>query len=374
MTWAGAALLGISCRDTHGSSAASVPRVPVVELTRTSVDVPHTYIADIKAVQFVDVKPMVEGYIREILVDEGQRVRKGQALFRLDAGLFAHAEAEAEANLRQAEAGLRMAQYEADRIGRMVRKGIMSAIRLEQAAAEQDAARMRVEQAGALLEQARTNVGYTTIRAPFDGYVDRIRNKVGSLVTPESHLTSVSDISEVFAYYRVNEAEYLRYRRALLRGEAHAESGELELLLPDGTVYPYKGRMEASESDFERITGSIAFRVRFPNPEGLLRHGVTGHLRTRVHMDSVLLVPQKSTFEIQEFTYVYAVDKEGKVRTRSFRPLDRYGKYYLATDLEPGMRIVYEGTQSVREGMRVEPEPVTQTSVPEPDTLKHATI
>lgn len=374
MTWAGASLLGISCRNTHGSSATSVPRVPVVELTRTSVDVPHTYIADIKAVQFVDVKPMVEGYIREILVDEGQRVRKGQALFRLDAGLFAHAEAEAEANLRQAEAGLRMAQYETDRIGRMVRKGIMSAIRLEQAAAEQDAARMRVEQAGALLEQARTNVNYTTIRAPFDGYVDRIRNKVGSLVTPESHLTSVSDISEVFAYYRVNEAEYLRYRRALLRGEAHAESGGLELLLPDGTVYPYKGRVETSESDFERGTGSIAFRVRFPNPDGLLRHGVTGHLRTRVHMDSVLLVPQKSTFEIQEFTYVYAVDEKGKVRTRSFRPLDRYGKYYLATDLEPGMRIVYEGTQSVREDMRVEPEPVTQTSVSEPDTLKCATI
>lgn len=156
---------------------------------------------------------------------------------------------------------------------------------------------MKVEQARAQWQRAQMDYGYTTIVSPFAGYVDRIPYKVGSLVNPESLLTTVSDISEVFAYYKVNESEYLRFKRAQLKGENLQQEDNVELVLADGMVYSHKGRQETVEGDFERGTGSIAFRVRFPNPDGLLKHGVTGKVRMLTRMEDVCLVPQKSTLK-----------------------------------------------------------------------------
>ena len=228
---------------------------------------------------------------------------------------------------------------------------------------------MKVEQAKSQLQRAQTNYSYTTVTSPFDGYIDRIPYKVGSLVTPESLLTTVSDVSEIFAYYKVNESEYLKFKRAQLRGEQLPEMNNIELILPDGSVYPHKGRVETVEGDFERGTGSIAFRVRFPNPDGLLKHGVTGKVRMMTKMSDVYLVPQKSTFEIQDFTYVYVVDKEGIVKVRSFQPLQRYEKFYITEDLEPDTYIVYEGIQSVKDGMEIHPDTISFQQIMQGITL-----
>mgnify|MGYP000774149986 CR=1 FL=1 len=222
---------------------------------------------------------------------------------------------------------------------------------------------MKVEQSRAEMQRAQMEYSYTTITAPFTGYVDRIPYKVGSLVNPESLLTNVSDISEVFAYYKVNETEYLRMRRAQLSGENMQQLDNVELVLPDGSVYAHKGKQETVEGDFERGTGSIAFRVRFPNPDGLLKHGVTGKVRLMTHMSDVYLIPQKSTFEIQDFTYVYTVDEEGKVSVRSFEPLSRHGAYYVTKDLPDNTLIVYEGVQQVSDGMVITPEIVDAETV-----------
>ncbi len=219
------------------------------------------------------------------------------------------------------------------------------------------------------MQRAQTNYSYTTVTSPFDGYIDRIPYKVGSLVTPESLLTTVSDVSEIFAYYKVNESEYLKFKRAQLRGEQLPEMNNIELILPDGSVYPHKGRVETVEGDFERGTGSIAFRVRFPNPDGLLKHGVTGKVRMMTKMSDVYLVPQKSTFEIQDFTYVYVVDKEGIVKVRSFQPLQRYEKFYITEDLEPDTYIVYEGIQSVKDGMEIHPDTISFQQIMQGITL-----
>ena len=180
---------------------------------------------------------------------------------------------------------------------------------------------------------------YTTITSPFTGYADRIPYKVGSLVSPESLLTTVSDISEIFAYYKVNESEYLRIRRAQLQGADVQQANNVELILADGTVYQYKGVI-----------------VRFPNPEGLLKHGVTGKIRLMTKMEDICLVPQKSTFEIQDFTYVYLVDSTGTAKVRSFNPIERYHNYYITDDLGANTTIVYEGVQMIRDGMHIKTE------------------
>ena len=345
-----------SCHKSSQVREQLKDSIPVIAVQPTSVELPRSYVADVQAVQFVEVKPKVEGFVQEIFVDEGQKVKKGQPLFRLSSAEYSENVKEAEANLKQAEAEYQMAVYEAERIQRavyeaeriqrMVEKDIISRIRLDQVNTAKEVARMKVQQAKVQLQRSRTNYAYTTITSPFEGYIDRIPYKVGSLVNPQSLMTTVSDVSEVFAYYKVNESEYLAL-----------------LVLSDGSTYSYRGRVETVEGDFERGTGSIAFRVRFPNPEGLLKHGVTGRIRMMSKMSDVYLIPQKSTFEIQDFTYVYGVDSTGVVRVRSFEPLERFDNYYVAEDFEPGERLVYEGVQLVKDGMEIKPKVVDYSSV-----------
>ena len=352
-----------SCNRGHEKKSGSKDNTLVVKLVATSIEVAQSYVADVQAVQFVEVKPKVEGFVEDVLVDEGEHVKKGQVLFKLSSAELYEEVKEAQANYKQVQAELKMAEVEADRVKRLVEKDIISPIRLEQALAEADVARLRVQQAKSRLLRAETNYSYTTITSPFEGYVDRIPFKVGSLVTPSSLLTSLTDVSEMFAYFKINEKEYLEYKRTQLSGVEQPEYNNLELILSDQTTYPYKGTVETVEGDFERGTGSIAFRARFANPDRLLRHGVSGKIRMLTEMEDVILVPQRSTFEIQDFTYVYTVDEEGKVSVRSFEPLSRHGAYYVTKDLPDNTLIVYEGVQQVSDGMVITPEIVDAETV-----------
>lgn len=264
--------------------------------------------------------------------------------------------------------------YEAERIGRLVDKQILSKIRLDQANKEKEVAQMKVEQAKAQMQRSQMDYSYTTITAPFDGYIDRIPYKTGSLVNPQSLLTTVSDISEIFAYYKVNESEYLEYKRQQLSGQKQHEENNVELILPDGSIYSHKGTLETVEGDFERGTGSIAFRVRFPNPDGLLKHGVTGKVRMMTQMDNICLVPQKSTFEIQDFTYVYTVDSTSVVKVRSFQPLERYNNYYVTQDFTPNTAIVYEGVQMMKDGITIKTDTIDMEAIRKEVELKQPIV
>ena len=332
--WSCVAGLLPACQSSGEKQVKSKETIPVTVLQPTTIDLPRSYVADIQAIQFVEIKARVEGFIQQVLVDEGQLVKKGQPMFRLNSENYMEVLKAAEANYKQTQAQLEMANYETERVQRLVDKQIISSIRLDQVRRD------------------------TTITAPFTGYVDRIPYKVGSLVNPESLLTTVSDISEIFAYYKVNESEYLRLKRAQLSGENLQQLDNVEQILPDGSVYSHKGKQETVEGDFERGTGSIAFRVRFPNPDGLLKHGVTGKVRMMTHMEDVYMIPQKSTFEIQDFTYVYLFNEEGKVEVRSFNPIERFQNYYVTQDFPAGTTIVYEGVQLVKDGMQIKADTI----------------
>lgn len=353
-------LMGLfhSCKQSDNQQVMSDETVPVAILQPTTIQFPRSYVADIQAIQFVEVKPKVEGFIQKVLVDEGEKVKKGQPLFQLSSEEYSQTVKEAQANYKQAEAQYDMAAYEVERIDRLVSKQILSKIRLDQAIKEKEVAQMKVEQARAQLQRSQMDYSYTTITSPFDGYIDRIPYKVGSLVNTQSLLTTVSDISEIFAYYRVNESEYLEFKRRQISGENIEGANDVELILSDGSIYSHRGKLETVEGDFERGTGSIAFRVRFPNPDGLLKHGVTGKVRMMTSMNNICLVPQKSTFEIQDFTYIYTVDNEGVVKVRSFEPLERYNNYYVTQDLPVNTAIVYEGVQMMKDGITIETDTV----------------
>jgi membrane fusion protein (multidrug efflux system) len=215
-----------------------------------------------------------------------------------------------------------------------------------------------------MLSRAQTGLSYTTVKAPFDGIVDRIPHKLGSLVNENDLLTSITDISSVFAYYKVNESEYLKFMRTKIEsGSEDFVNEPVKLILSDGAEYDEKGTLETTEGDIESGTGSIGFRVRFANPDNLIKHGASGRIEMLSKLEDVYLIPQKSTFEIQDFTYVYVVDKDNTVKVRSFKPLQRYDVFYIAEGFEPGDRIVFEGIQLVKDGSVVVPEAVAATAV-----------
>ncbi len=338
--------------------------VPVLELQPQAVEVPQTYIADIQAIQFVEVRSKVAGFVDRIFVDEGQFVQKGQTLFQLSSAEFNEMVNSARAGLARAKAEQSAAKVEMERLQILVDKKIISPSELELAKSKKAVADSQIAEAESLLKGAQTGLSYTTVKAPFDGIVDRIPHKIGSLVTENDLLTSITDISSIFAYYKVNENEYLNFMRSKIEGgNVDAFSEQLTLILSDGEKYPEKGKLETTEGDIESGTGSIGFRVRFPNPDNLLKHGASGKIQMMSKLDNVFLIPQKSTFEIQDFTYVYVVDKENTVKVRSFKPIQRYDIYYVADGFEPGDRIVFEGIQQVKDGTKVVPESIAAASV-----------
>lgn len=355
-----------SCGNANSKDkkAAEAVDVPVLELQPQSVEVPQTYIADIQAVQFVEVRSKVQGFVDRIFVDEGQFVKKGQTLFQLSSAEFNEMVNSARAGLARAKAEQTAMKVEMERLQILVNKKIISPSELELAKAKKAVADSQVAEAESLLKSAQTGLSYTTVKAPFDGIVDRIPHKIGSLVNENDLLTSITDISSIFAYYKVNENEYLNFMRSKIEGEnLDSFSEKLTLILSDGEKYPEKGILETTEGDIESGTGSIGFRVRFPNPQNLIKHGASGKIQMMSKLDQVYLIPQKSTFEIQDFTYVYVVDKENNVKVRSFKPIERFGIYYIAEGFEPGDIIVFEGIQQVKDGTKVNPEPVAAAEV-----------
>lgn len=353
-----------ACRNDHNPNATEeLPELNVMALQTKDISIPHGYICDVHAVHFVEVRARVQGYLEEIYVDEGQVVKKGQPLFRISSNEYKEMVSKAEANLQRTIAEAKMKSLEVDRVRLMVDKKIMSPTELEVANAEKHAAESGIEEAKSILQNAKTNLGYTSVRAPFDGIVDRIPFKIGSLIDTGTLLTSVSNIDEVFAYFRVTESEYLQFlNKELNDGTFRKQKYAVALLLADGSKYPHEGRIETMEGDFDRETGTIAFRARFPNPDQLLKHGSSGKILMQRKFEDAVLVPQQSTFAIQDKNYVFVLDHENVVRAKSFNAIDRYQKYFVASDLQNGEKIILEGIQQLKDGVTIKPKLVTADS------------
>jgi len=342
---------------------ADKPTVPVIQLVRQDAEIDHDYAGHIEAVQNVEVRARVAGYLDNILVDEGRPVRKGQVLFQLNPAEYQAKVAEAQANLESAQAQEQSVEVEMERVKLLVDKNVISATELKLARAKMATARATIDQAKAALASARLLVSLTSIRAPFDGIINRIPFKRGSLIDQGALLTTISDLSRMYVYVNISEKEYLAFARKR-RDPQKAMVREVDLLLADGSPYPYKGKIETTETIFEGNSGTIAFRAAFPNPDQLLRHGATGKIRLTTDVDDAVLVPQKAVFEVQDKNFVYVVDGGNKVRTRPFVPQSRIGQLYVVkSGLHVGDRVVYEGIQQLRDGMAIMPRPMPADSV-----------
>jgi len=355
----------VGCRSyaqPDGGNADTL-RLPVLTLDQRDTVIQTPYVADIQAIKNVEIRARVKGFLETIFVDEGKPVKKGQPLFQINPEEYSVNLSKARAALSNALAAAKASEVESGRVKLLVDKHVVAASELDLALARVAADKATIEEARAAVQSAENHLSYTLIRAPFDGLVDRIPLKAGSLIDEGTLLTSLSDISSMYAYFSIPENEYLRIQRAqggTGNGSAgDGGSGEVQLVLADGSNYPYHGKIETVEGEIEQNTGSIDFRARFPNPQQLLRHGATGKLYISRRVDDVLVVPQRSVFDIQDKSYVYVVRRDNTLEMRSFVPITRLtGCYLVREGLHPDERILYEGAQNVRAGMTIHPKPV----------------
>jgi len=348
------ALLSCSTEKRQKQANQRIQNFPVVQLASMDTLLYKEFVAEINAVRHIEVRARIEGFLDKIHVDEGQKVKKNQALFHLNSEEFEAEMDKMNANLESAIATAKAAELELSRIKLLVEKNVISESELEVANAKFSAANARIKEAKSAHSNAAIQLSYTRLRSPFEGVIDRIPLKEGSLVTKGELLTKIFDNSSVKVYFNVSESEYLNYQKMLVSGDE--QNRMVSLTLADGTVYPHPGKIETMQGEINSSTGTIAFRASFPNPDGILKHGSTGKITLKNSVRSALLLPQKSTFEIQDRQFVYVLDNENRVQVRSFQPETRFSHFYIVrSGLQQGDRIVYEGIQNLKGGMVVNP-------------------
>jgi membrane fusion protein (multidrug efflux system) len=363
-TLASLLVLGASSCKKEEQASQSPPEIPVLRLAEADTFLSNEFVASIEAVRNVEIRARVKGFLDQIFVDEGARVKQGQVLFQINPEEYKADLQAASAQFKTAQAEAKAAELEVNRVKLMVEGNVVAISELEVAKARHQAALAKMEVAKAEELRASMMLAHTTIKAPFDGIVDRIPFKAGSLIDEGALLTTVSDIESVYAYFSVSENHYLDYMKRQIANPA--DKGDLlpDLILADGSMYPLEGRIETVESEFDETTGSIAFRARFPNPERLLKHGASGKVRLDTKVTAAILIPQKAVLEVQDKNYVFVLDKENKVYRRSFIPRSRLaGSYLVESGLKPGEHIIYDGVLNIQDGLQVQPRIIDASQV-----------
>ena len=360
---AGAAIALGSCGGEQQAPAKQAPQVAVMTVQTGSSDLSTSYPAIIKGKTDIDIRPQVTGFITKVHVDEGQHVRKGQTLFTLDQVQYQAAVEQAQAALNSAATAVNTAAITESNKRKLFDKNIISETEWQLAANTLAQAKAAQAQAQAALTTARKNLAYTVVTAPSDGVGGTIPNREGSLASPSSAqpLTTVSDNSQVYAYFSLNEKDLLD----LTDGGRHSVDARIagmpavQLQLADGSVYPMEGKVSTVSGVINNSTGAASVRALFPNPSGMLRSGNTGNVIIPQHNDSVIVIPQKASFEIQGLRYVYVLNDSNMTQSRPVQVLDiSNGKDFVVLGgLTPGERIVTEGVGTlVRDGMPVTPK------------------
>lgn len=306
----------------------------------SAVTLTQQYVCQIHSQRHIEVKAMEMGYLEVIPVREGQSVNQGDLMFTVRPILY-----QSELDAENAEA--RLAQLEYNNTKALLDKKVVSPNEVLLLEAKLKKAQARAQLAAAKLD-------FATVKAPFDGIVDRLLKQHGSLVQEGEVLTTLSDNSVMWVYFNVPEARYLEYMADL---KEHKDELKIELMLANGNKFQQIGKIGAIEADFNNKTGNIAFRADFPNPDKLLRHGQTGTIVvSRVQHDAIT-IPQRATFEVLDKRYVYVVGEDDVAHQREIKVQNELEDIYI---IKSGVGvddlIVLEGARQIRDGDKVEYE------------------
>lgn len=360
-----------SCSESKSKNMENETKalaLPVHTVERANAVTVKDYLGTIEGKVNVEVRPQVEGQLEEIYVDEGSFVEKGQKLFKIDPSFYQEDLNNMIATEKVAQAQLKNAKLEVDRLKPLVENDVISEVRLAAAESDYQVAKANLDQASAEVRSAQLSRDFTVITAPVTGYIGRIPKRIGNLITKgdSEPLTILSDIQEVHIYFAMNESDFLYFSKAQARkdsveGREYDRTGrltfpEVTLMMADGEEYPLKGVVDAVNGQVDRATGAISLRATFSNPNNILRSGSTGTLKIAEVKEDVLQVPQISTSELQNITYVYVVDENNQAQRRNIKTSGSTKDMFIVSEgLKEGDRVIVSGFDKLTDGAPITP-------------------
>jgi RND family efflux transporter MFP subunit len=378
-------IVGAIRPNKHAQAAqpVNIPDVQVTSVDQQDVPIIGDWIGTLDGLVNADVRAQVTGYLLKQGYQEGSFVKKGQLLFQIDPRPFQAALDQAEGQLAQATAMLANAQAVQHRTELDVQR--YTPLAEQQAASQQDldnavqnnlaaiasveTAKAEIKTSQAAVETTKINLDFTRLVAPIDGIAGQAQLQVGALVSPASGaVTAVSTVDPIKVYFTVGEPQYLAWRKRFPTEESRVAADKnlrLQLILADGSTYEHDGTFYFADRQVNETTGAIRIAGLFPNPNNVLKPGGYGKVRAIVQVQhDALLVPQRAVSELQGGFQVAVVDADNKVNIRPVTVGPQVDtRWVIASGLNPGERVIVEGAQKVRPGVRVNPKPFNADAV-----------
>jgi membrane fusion protein, multidrug efflux system len=359
LTLVAAAVFCAGCSTQAEKPAPPPPGVTITPVIQKDVPIFQEWVGTMTGNVDADIRPKVEGFLLSRLYTEGSYVTKGQAMFQLDKRQAQAAVEQAQGNLERARAGLAQAQIDVNRYTPLVAQRAVSQAELDKAQSLERAGAANVDADQAVLDNAKLNLGWTTVTSPISGIAGVAKVGIGDLITPTTVMTTVSNVNPIYVDVSIAEQDYLRFQ-----GEkAPTRAQDLQLILGDNTTFPQRGRVLFLNREVDLRTGTIQVRMEFPNPGNVLRPGQYARIRAMTELrKGAMLIPQRCVSELQGIYQVGVVDKDDKVTIRTVKLGPQYQDMWVVdSGLQPGDNVIVDGLQRVRTGMTVAPAPYKDT-------------
>lgn len=346
---------------TAAAAPAQIPTVKVMTLQKANTTLKSTFPASIEGINDVEMRPKIDGYLETINVEEGQLIGKGTLMFTINNPQFEQDIRNAEASVKVAQADIEVAKLNVEKTQPLVDKKIISDFDLQSAQINLKTKEAALLKAQAVLDNAKTNLGYTRIYAPVSGIVGKINLKKGAYVNSGiGAITTLSDVSKVFAYFSLSEKymlSYLNKANVSDYNQAIKSMPELTLELANGEVYEHKGKVESLSAQVSKQTGAYNVRATFNNPKGILRTGSNVLVSIISEVNDAIVIPQKVTYEVQGIYFAYVVGADNKLEAVEIKVIEVPGgqDYIVESGLKVGDVVLTEGIGKFKAGDIVQP-------------------
>ena len=358
LMFAAATMLLASCGGGGGRPSFGDNEFPVVTVGTASTTMQSTYPATIKGVQDVEIHPKVQGFITQINVREGQTVSAGQVLFVLDNVTYQAQVRQAQASVNTATASCNTAKLNFENSQKLHENGVIGDFELQSATNQYESAKAALAQAQAALSSAKEMLSFCYVKSPASGVVGSLPFKVGTLVSANNTLTTVSNISSMEIYFSMTEKDVLAMGKNAggLNG-AIQDMPAVQLKLADGTIYGQEGKVTKMSGVIDAATGSVQMIAVFQNPDKLLKSGGSGTIVIPHSNNDAIIIPQSCVSEVQDKHFVYLVGSDNKVKYTEIKvdPQNDGNNYIVTEGLKAGDKYVTNGITKLTDGMEIVP-------------------
>ena len=358
-SWVALALIA-GCSAKEEKPAPPPLGVTIAPVVQKDVPIRQEWVGTMVGNVDAEIRPKVEGFLLTRLYTEGSYVEKGQPMFQLDKRQAQAAVEQATGNLERARAALSQAQIDVRRFTPLVAQRAVSQAELDKATSSERAASATVDADQAALDNAKLNLGWTTVTSPISGIAGVAKVGIGDLITPVAVMTTVSTVNPIYVDINIAEQDYMRFQR---NKPSQSKQQNLELILGDGTLYPHRGSVRFVNREVDSRTGTIQVRGEFPNPGNVLRPGQYARIRAVTELrKAAFLIPQQSVSELQGVYQVGVVGSDNKVTIKTVKLGPQFGDMWVVeSGLQAGENVIVDGLQRVKTGATVAPTPFKDT-------------